>query len=83
LAKAFDEGRVVITHDSDFGTLSVRDGIPFVGIVRLRPGHISPAETVSLIQELIMDDPELESGFLIVVRMTDEGIRIRIRQHGP
>jgi predicted nuclease of predicted toxin-antitoxin system len=42
LRHAHAEGRVVLTHDSDFGTIIYRSGQPFTGIIYLRPGHISP-----------------------------------------
>jgi predicted nuclease of predicted toxin-antitoxin system len=32
--------RVVITQDSDFGTLAIASGEPITDIVFLRPGHI-------------------------------------------
>jgi predicted nuclease of predicted toxin-antitoxin system len=42
LGYAHERGWVVLTHDSDFGTLSIAMGEPYIGIVFLRPGHISP-----------------------------------------
>ena len=83
LARALSDGRVVVSQDGDFGTLTIRDGIPFVGIVRLRPGHITPAETISLLRELLADDPDIELQFLIVVQLTASGIRVRTRQVAP
>jgi predicted nuclease of predicted toxin-antitoxin system len=79
LATAFAEGRVVLTQDGDFGTLSIRDGLPYIGIVRFRPGHITPAQTQSLVEQLLVDDPSVPTPFLIVVQLTSTGIRIRIR----
>ena len=35
--------RVVVTHDLAFGKVEIRGGASFVGIVYLRPGHISAA----------------------------------------
>jgi predicted nuclease of predicted toxin-antitoxin system len=35
--------RVVVTHDLAFGKVEIRGGSAFVGIVYLRPGHISAA----------------------------------------
>lgn len=37
LQRAVAQGRVILTHDSDFGTLALRSGEPFVGIIFLRP----------------------------------------------
>jgi len=83
LAKALAEGRVVISHDTDFGTLTLRDRFPFVSIIRLWPGHISSAETIASLQELLVEDPDLDMQFLIVVRLTSNGIRIRTRRVDP
>ena len=43
LERATNQGRVVVTHDLAFGRSAVRTGTPFVGIIYLRPGHISAA----------------------------------------
>jgi predicted nuclease of predicted toxin-antitoxin system len=42
LRLATAQGRVVITHDADFGTLAINQNEPLVGLVFLRPGHIDP-----------------------------------------
>ena len=39
LVQATQAGRVVLTHDSDFGGLALM-GAKFIGIVYVRPGHI-------------------------------------------
>ena len=43
LHHAHAQGRVVLTHDSDFGALVYRSRQPFTGIIYARPGHISSA----------------------------------------
>ena len=77
LQRATARGRVVITQDGDFGTLAIRDRNPFVGIVRLRPGHLAPSQSIDLIEELLQDDPDVDAPFLIVVRLTATGVKIR------
>lgn len=37
IRKAVAENRVIVTHDSDFGTLAVHAGAPIVGLLFLRP----------------------------------------------
>ncbi len=44
LVQATQEGRVVLTHDGDFGGLALM-GAQFIGIIYIRPGHIR-AETL-------------------------------------
>lgn len=44
LARARAEERVVLTHDRDFGTLAIRAGEPFFGIVTCAPAiYLRPA----------------------------------------
>lgn len=46
---AHAQGRVVLTHDADFGRLAVQAGEPFTGILYLRPGHISATFVLSVL----------------------------------
>jgi predicted nuclease of predicted toxin-antitoxin system len=46
LEEAYREGRIVLTHDGDFGTLALLGRRPVVGIVRVRPGHIRAQMTI-------------------------------------
>ncbi len=41
LRHAHSGGRVVVTHDGDFGTLAVLRGEPFTGVIYLRRGTSS------------------------------------------
>lgn len=61
-------GRVILTHDGDFGTLALLGGKPVVGIVRVRPGHIRPHVTIEALKGLLALDLEPSSPFLIVVQ---------------
>ena len=40
LQKSVQENRIILTHDSDFGTLIFKDNAEIVGIIYLLPGHI-------------------------------------------
>ena len=59
LQLAVSEGRVVVTHDSDFGTLAIRQTAPVIGIIYLRPGHIDSQFTIDSIQALLNQSLEL------------------------
>lgn len=80
LRLALAENRVVLTHDSDFGTLAIAQEEPFIGIIYLRPGHIKPELTLGTIQTLLEQDPDLEPPFIVVAVRTGESVRLRIRQ---
>ena len=73
------EGRVIVTHDSDFGTLAIFQEEPVIGIVYLRPGHIDPQFTVSTLVTLSDADPDLEPPFVVVARQRTGQVSIRIR----
>jgi predicted nuclease of predicted toxin-antitoxin system len=68
LEEAHREGRVVLTHDGDFGTLALLGRRPVVGIVRVRPGHIRAHVTIGALDRLLALDLELSPPFLIVVQ---------------
>jgi predicted nuclease of predicted toxin-antitoxin system len=51
LEHATSQRRVIVTHDLAFGRDAIRAGTAFVGIIYLRPGHIS-ADFVTVIDAL-------------------------------
>ena len=79
LARAAAEGRVVVTHDSDFGTLSVVGALRSVGILFLRPGHIKPEFTIGTLQTILARDLDVVPPFLVVAARSGETVNIRIR----
>ena len=80
LRLAMSESRVIVTHDSDFGTLAVTGGEPHHGIIYLRPGHIRPEFTIETLQTLFAQDLEVAPPFIIVAVRSGGQVRIRIRQ---
>lgn len=83
LALAVSEGRVVVTHDSDFGTLAIGQHHSVIGIVYLRPGHIDSQFTIESIGVLLDQSLELPSSFIIAVRRTGVDVTIRVRDLSP
>jgi predicted nuclease of predicted toxin-antitoxin system len=79
LQLAFTQHRIVVTHDSDFGTLAILGQEPFVGIVYLRPGHILADFTIGTLRTLLDQNPELTTPFLLVARRSGDQVHIRIR----
>jgi predicted nuclease of predicted toxin-antitoxin system len=68
LEEAHRAGRVVLTHDGDFGTLALLARRPVTGIVRVRPGHIRAQVTIDALDRLPALDLEVSPPFLIVVQ---------------
>lgn len=79
IRQAFSEQRIILTHDSDFGTLAVAANEPIVGIVYLRPGHIRAEFTVGTLRTLFDQEIELIPPFVLVAKRSGERVNIRIR----
>ncbi len=79
LKLAVDAGRVVLTHDSDFGGLALM-GAKFVGIVYLRPGHIRADFTIKTLEAIRDNAPDVTPPFILVAERTGDTVRIRVRQ---
>jgi predicted nuclease of predicted toxin-antitoxin system len=79
LQLAYSQNRVVLTHDSDFGTLSIARLEPLVGIVFLRPGHINPQFTCQTLQVLFHQELQLTPPFVVVAKRTGDEVVIRVR----
>ena len=80
LRRALSERRVAVTHDRDFGTLAIRGGEPFIGIVYLRPGNVSPAHVLAMLNAINDAKVELIPPFLVVARRRGGTVRIRVRR---
>jgi predicted nuclease of predicted toxin-antitoxin system len=83
LRLATAQGRVVVTHDADFGTLAILQHEPLVGLFYIRPGHIDPQFTIETINSVLTADPDLTSPFVLVAKRSGSRVTIRIRQLGP
>jgi predicted nuclease of predicted toxin-antitoxin system len=79
LRHAVADRRIVVTHDGDFGRLAVVDGVPFVGIVFLRPGHIDPAFTMNTLDAVLAMRWPKGKRFLIVAKRRGHLVGIRVR----
>jgi predicted nuclease of predicted toxin-antitoxin system len=79
LQQATKEGRVVLTHDSDFGGLALF-GAKFVGIIYLRPGHIRADFTMKTLEAIRDNAPEVKPPFILVAERTGDTVKIRVRQ---
>jgi predicted nuclease of predicted toxin-antitoxin system len=79
LKRAVDEGRAVLTHDSDFGKLAIAAHEPIHGIVYLRPGHILPALTIGTLMAIFDANLDLNPPFIAVAARSGDNVRIRLR----
>ena len=72
-------GRVILTHDSDFGTLAIQTAEPLVGLVFLRPGDIRSAVVLSMLAAIESVAVDVEPPFIVVAACKDEMVRVRFR----
>ena len=79
LRHATETGRIVLTHDSDFGRLALM-GAKFVGIIYLRPGHIRSDFTIKTLEAIRDNAPEVTPPFILVAERTGDTVKIRVRQ---
>jgi predicted nuclease of predicted toxin-antitoxin system len=71
--KAFDENRILITNDKDFGEKVYREGWPHKGIVLLRLNDERAANKIKVLHELLVNYPDqLTDRYLVV---TDTVVR--------
>ncbi len=74
------ETRVVLTHDSDFGTLAMAAHEPITGIIYLRPGHILPEFTAGTLRVLFDQELDPQPPFIIVAARNGSRVKTRLRQ---
>lgn len=80
LREAMKEGRVVLSHDRDFGALGVIAAEPLIGIVFVRPGHVNADFTNRTLGVLTATNPDVDPPFILVARQKDDVVSIRIRR---
>jgi predicted nuclease of predicted toxin-antitoxin system len=80
LRTAHADGRVVLTHDSDFGTLVITQDEPFIGIIYLRPGHIRAEFTIQTLRTIDTQPLDVQPSFILVAEQRDQTVQIRTRQ---
>ncbi len=83
LARAVSQGRIVVTHDLAFGRAAVQASGQFVGIIYLRPGHISANFVLDLIDGLRQSAIDVSSPFVLVAERRDDAVRVRVRTAPP
>jgi hypothetical protein len=72
-----------VTHDLGFGRSAISAGSLFIGIVYLRPGHISAAFVLGVIDALRESTVEVESPFIAVAERQALTVRVRTRTALP
>jgi predicted nuclease of predicted toxin-antitoxin system len=67
MQKAFEEDRILITNDKDFGEKVYREGHPHHGVILLRLNDERAANKIDVLRRLLQDYPErLPNQFAVV-----------------
>ena len=83
LERAVSQGRVVVTHDLAFGRAAIQAGTSFVGIIYLRPGHISAAFVLAVVDALLESTVDVQPPFVVVAERRQTAVRVRVRTVPP
>lgn len=83
LDRSTAQNRVVVTHDLAFGKADIRAGAPFIGIIYVRPGHISAAFVLAVIDALRESTIDVQPPFVVVAERRGTTIRVRVRTEPP
>jgi predicted nuclease of predicted toxin-antitoxin system len=83
LERAVRSGRVVVTHDLAFGRSAIMASAPFIGLVYLRPGHISSTFVLEIVDAVIRSSINVQSPFVLVAERRERTIRVRVRGAPP
>lgn len=79
---AIETNRIILTQDSDFGTLFFKEAMKLTGIVYIRPGHAASSELIKIISSLFNQEIDITIPFIIVAELLSDKIKIRIRELG-
>ncbi|ADB41871.1 DUF5615 family PIN-like protein [Spirosoma linguale] len=81
LSYAYNQNRIVLTLDDDFGTLIFKNKQPFIGIIRLHPGHLIGNIHIPTLQAILATDIDYQLPFLLIAEKRTDRIHIRYRTY--
>ena len=73
------EHRVIITQDSDLGTILFQAGLQNAGVIFLRPGHVSSERIIQSLENLFSADIDARIPFILVGDAKQDVFKIRLR----
>lgn len=79
LQLATSQDRVVVTYDSDFGTLVIRGGQTVYGILFIRPADMKAYQVIEMLDSIATMETELEPPFIITAKRTGQNVNVRVR----
>ena len=79
---AYEEARIIVTQDNDFGQIVFTSEVDFIGIIYLRPGHFPGGKHIQTLQSIIAQDLDFSPRFILTAENKNDSVRIRLRQLG-
>jgi hypothetical protein len=79
---AFEENRIILTQDNDFGQIVFTSQVDFIGIIYLRPGHFPGEKHIQTLQSIIDQNIDFVPRFILTAENKNDAVRIRLRQLG-
>lgn len=79
LKLAQEEGKIILTHDADFGRMMHFTSAAKTGIIYLRPGHIDFSFTIQTLQSILLAELQTQIPFILVAERTGDDIKLRLR----
>jgi predicted nuclease of predicted toxin-antitoxin system len=73
------QNRVIITQDSDLGTILFKLGLQNAGVIFLRPGHVSSERVIQSLEKLFSADIDAAIPFILVGDAKLDVFKIRLR----
>lgn len=81
LAWSYQNQRIILTLDDDFGTLVFKNKQPFIGIVRLHPGHLVGDIHVPTLKAILTADIDFQAPFLLIAEKRTDYVHMRYRSY--
>lgn len=79
MGTAWEEKRFILTHDSDFGTLAINEGVPCYGIIYLRLKDLRFERVRDSLDKFLKIDKQISEGTIIVLKSKQLRIRPIVR----
>lgn len=80
---AFQQNRVIVTEDNDFGEIVFKKRPEFIGVIHLKPGSFFFQFHVQTLLAILKADPDIETPFFLSAENKNGRVRIRIRNAMP
>ena len=79
ITKAYNENKIILTQDSDFGKIIYTQKITFACIMYLRPGHFDGVFHIPTLEVILKNSDKIKENTIIVGQRKGTTIKVRVR----